>query len=186
MSTGKWTNAKRRTEKKRPRSEVFADDWNSYESRVEVRLGGRKNYRLNKQPLKLLTTDSRSEQKCIGDASLNLQKSITNKIQPTVPSKTLNKNINNGVLKLPPTKPNPKPKVKIPDAYKSSLNQEQRAVIESVLSGYSTFFTGPAGSGKSHVLSSILKFNEEVCVDCSFLLIPFKIFISFSCVPILH
>jgi len=33
--------------------------------------------------------------------------------------------------------------------------------VESVLSGHSIFFTGPAGSGKSHVLSSILQLNEE-------------------------
>jgi ATP-dependent DNA helicase PIF1 len=33
--------------------------------------------------------------------------------------------------------------------------------VESVLSGYSTFFTGPAGSGKSHILSTILRANNE-------------------------
>jgi ATP-dependent DNA helicase PIF1 len=33
--------------------------------------------------------------------------------------------------------------------------------VESILSGHSTFFTGPAGSGKSHVLSTLLKANEE-------------------------
>mmetsp|Transcript_20595 Transcript_20595/g.30252 ORF Transcript_20595/g.30252 Transcript_20595/m.30252 type:complete len:400 (+) Transcript_20595:101-1300(+) len=58
-----------------------------------------------------------------------------------------------------PSMQNPKPTVTAPDD--GSLNTEQRLVVESVLSGYSTFFTGPAGTGKSHVLASILKLNEE-------------------------
>ena len=33
--------------------------------------------------------------------------------------------------------------------------------MESILSGHSTFFTGPAGSGKSHVLSTLLKANTD-------------------------
>ncbi|KAL3757376.1 hypothetical protein ACHAWU_008537 [Discostella pseudostelligera] len=51
--------------------------------------------------------------------------------------------------------------VTLPPALRSTLNDEQCKVVESILSGYSTFFTGPAGSGKSHVLSTLLKANEE-------------------------
>eukprot|EP00586_Coscinodiscus_wailesii_P019392 CAMPEP_0172500930 /NCGR_PEP_ID=MMETSP1066-20121228/144210_1 /TAXON_ID=671091 /ORGANISM="Coscinodiscus wailesii, Strain CCMP2513" /LENGTH=651 /DNA_ID=CAMNT_0013275431 /DNA_START=541 /DNA_END=2496 /DNA_ORIENTATION=+ len=57
---------------------------------------------------------------------------------------------------------NPKPTVSIPKDF--PLNLEQRHVVESVLSGHSTFFTGPAGSGKSHVLSSILRLNDDTDV----------------------
>lgn len=57
---------------------------------------------------------------------------------------------------------NPPPiTVTLPPALRSTLNDEQCKVVESVLSGHSTFFTGPAGSGKSHVLSTLLKANEE-------------------------
>mmetsp|Transcript_4697 Transcript_4697/g.9582 ORF Transcript_4697/g.9582 Transcript_4697/m.9582 type:complete len:569 (-) Transcript_4697:1803-3509(-) len=49
---------------------------------------------------------------------------------------------------------------KLPEELNSSLNEEQRLVVESVLSGHSTFFTGPAGSGKSHILKSIIKANN--------------------------
>ncbi|KAL7470917.1 hypothetical protein ACHAXS_013111 [Conticribra weissflogii] len=49
---------------------------------------------------------------------------------------------------------------KLPNELKSCLNKEQLLVVESVLSGHSTFFTGPAGSGKSHVLKSIIKANN--------------------------
>ncbi|KAL7533853.1 hypothetical protein ACHAWF_004646, partial [Thalassiosira exigua] len=48
----------------------------------------------------------------------------------------------------------------LPPDLRSTLNDEQRRVVESILSGHSTFFTGPAGSGKSHVLSSLLTANE--------------------------
>jgi ATP-dependent exoDNAse (exonuclease V) alpha subunit len=51
--------------------------------------------------------------------------------------------------------------VTLPQELRSSLNNEQCQVVESVLSGYSTFFTGPAGSGKSHILSTILRANNE-------------------------
>jgi ATP-dependent DNA helicase PIF1 len=44
---------------------------------------------------------------------------------------------------------------------RSTLNDEQCRVVESVLSGHSTFFSGPAGSGKSHVLSTLLNANEH-------------------------
>ena len=57
---------------------------------------------------------------------------------------------------------NPPPiTVTLPPNLRSTLNAEQCLVVESVLSGHSTFFTGPAGSGKSHVLSTLLKANEE-------------------------
>ena len=57
---------------------------------------------------------------------------------------------------------NPPPvTVKLPDNLRSSLNDEQCLVVESILSGHSTFFTGPAGSGKSHVLSTLLKANGD-------------------------
>lgn len=51
--------------------------------------------------------------------------------------------------------------VTLPNELRSTLNNEQCQVVESVLSGYSTFFTGPAGSGKSHILSTILRANTE-------------------------
>ena len=51
--------------------------------------------------------------------------------------------------------------VTLPNDLRSTLNSEQCQVVESVLSGYSTFFTGPAGSGKSHILSTILRANIE-------------------------
>jgi len=54
------------------------------------------------------------------------------------------------------------PKVTLPPEECQSLNPEQRKVVELVLSGQSVFFTGPAGSGKTHVLSSILRWNEQV------------------------
>ena len=57
---------------------------------------------------------------------------------------------------------NPPPvTVNLPSDLRSTLNDEQCRVVESVLSGHSTFFTGPAGSGKSHVLSTLLKANEQ-------------------------
>ena len=44
----------------------------------------------------------------------------------------------------------------------SCLNEEQRLVVESVLfCNYSVFFTGPAGTGKSHVLNTIKLLNRE-------------------------
>ena len=56
---------------------------------------------------------------------------------------------------------NPPPvTVTLPPDLRSTLNDEQTKVVESVLSGHSTFFTGPAGSGKSHVLSTLLKANK--------------------------
>jgi hypothetical protein len=51
--------------------------------------------------------------------------------------------------------------VSLPPDLRSTLNDEQCRVVESVLSGHSTFFTGPAGSGKSHVLSTLLRANEQ-------------------------
>lgn len=51
--------------------------------------------------------------------------------------------------------------VNLPPDLRSTLNDEQCRVVESVLSGHSTFFTGPAGSGKSHVLSTLLMANEQ-------------------------
>lgn len=60
---------------------------------------------------------------------------------------------------------NRKPTVVLPDEYSSTLGDEQRVVVESVLSGFSTFFTGPAGSGKSHVLNMILQLNEEELIS---------------------
>jgi hypothetical protein len=51
--------------------------------------------------------------------------------------------------------------VTLPTELRSTLNKEQCQVVESVLSGYSTFFTGPAGSGKSHILSTILRANNN-------------------------
>eukprot|EP00579_Thalassiosira_antarctica_P012030 CAMPEP_0201922578 /NCGR_PEP_ID=MMETSP0903-20130614/10574_1 /ASSEMBLY_ACC=CAM_ASM_000552 /TAXON_ID=420261 /ORGANISM="Thalassiosira antarctica, Strain CCMP982" /LENGTH=778 /DNA_ID=CAMNT_0048459739 /DNA_START=65 /DNA_END=2401 /DNA_ORIENTATION=+ len=57
---------------------------------------------------------------------------------------------------------NPPPvTVNLPSNLRSALNDEQCKVVESVLSGHSTFFTGPAGSGKSHILSTLLKANEQ-------------------------
>jgi len=52
------------------------------------------------------------------------------------------------------------PSFRIPDDEAKSLSQEQRLVVECVLSGYSIFVTGPAGSGKSHILENILRLNE--------------------------
>jgi ATP-dependent DNA helicase PIF1 len=43
----------------------------------------------------------------------------------------------------------------------AGLGPEQRRVVEAVLSGHSVFFTGPAGSGKSHVLSTIVRLLED-------------------------
>lgn len=57
------------------------------------------------------------------------------------------------------TKP-PPITVELPPELRSTLNKEQCSIVESVLSGNSVFFTGPAGSGKSHVLKSLLKANE--------------------------
>ena len=48
----------------------------------------------------------------------------------------------------------------LPPDLRSTLNDEQTKVVESILSGHSTFFTGPAGSGKSHVLQTLLKANK--------------------------
>jgi len=62
-----------------------------------------------------------------------------------------------------PVSANPPNTVKIPEGY-NNLNKGQRTVVESVLSGHSTFFSGPAGSGKSHVVSSIMTLNEEAQV----------------------
>lgn len=57
---------------------------------------------------------------------------------------------------------NPPPiTVQLPSNLRTTLNDEQCRVVESILSGHSTFFTGPAGSGKSHVLSTLLKANSE-------------------------
>ena len=57
---------------------------------------------------------------------------------------------------------NPPPvTVQLPENLRSTLNDEQCLVVEQILSGNSTFFTGPAGSGKSHVLSTLLKANAE-------------------------
>ena len=52
---------------------------------------------------------------------------------------------------------NKQPTFRIPDedAHTGTLNKEQRLVVESVLSGYSTFFTGPAGSGDADFLFSM-------------------------------
>ncbi|KAL7536983.1 hypothetical protein ACHAXR_007524 [Thalassiosira sp. AJA248-18] len=55
----------------------------------------------------------------------------------------------------------PQVTVNLPPNLRSTLNGEQCKVVESVLSGHSTFFTGPAGSGKSHVLSTLIKANEQ-------------------------
>ena len=49
----------------------------------------------------------------------------------------------------------------LPPDMRSTLNVEQCRVVESVLSGHSTFFSGPAGSGKSHVLSTLLSANDH-------------------------
>jgi len=57
-----------------------------------------------------------------------------------------------------PSMRNEAPTVSIDDG---TLNGMQRLVVESVLSGYSTFFSGPAGSGKSHVLNDILRLNDQ-------------------------
>lgn len=46
------------------------------------------------------------------------------------------------------------------DEFKA-LNQEQRLIVESVIfGGFNVFFTGPAGTGKSKVLNSILRMNQ--------------------------
>jgi len=56
---------------------------------------------------------------------------------------------------------NPPPiTVALPPDSRSTLNDEQCRVVESILSGHSTFFTGPAGSGKSHILSALFDANE--------------------------
>jgi hypothetical protein len=58
---------------------------------------------------------------------------------------------------------NPPPiTVRLPPEYRSTLNDEQCSIIESILSGNSVFFTGPAGSGKSHILKNLLKANQEL------------------------
>jgi len=40
------------------------------------------------------------------------------------------------------------------------LNPQQLNIVTSVVAGLSTFYTGPAGTGKSHVLSAILRSIE--------------------------
>lgn len=50
--------------------------------------------------------------------------------------------------------------VHLPPELRSTLCTEQCTVVESILSGHSTFFSGPAGSGKSHVLNTLLKANS--------------------------
>ena len=49
--------------------------------------------------------------------------------------------------------------VSLPDDLRSTLNKEQCSVVESILSGHSVFFTGPAGSGKSHILKTLQAAN---------------------------
>jgi len=57
---------------------------------------------------------------------------------------------------------NLKPTVNIPEEINGDqLNELQSQVVASVLSGYSVFFSGPAGSGKSFILRSILYLNEH-------------------------
>jgi ATP-dependent DNA helicase PIF1 len=51
-------------------------------------------------------------------------------------------------------------RVTLPHDEHGTLNDEQRLVIESILSGYNVFFTGPAGSGKSHILSTLQRLND--------------------------
>ena len=63
---------------------------------------------------------------------------------------------------FPSTLSNPEPTVRLSEDDAPGLSPEQRVAVESILSGYSTFFTGPAGSGKSHVLNSLVRLNEEV------------------------
>ena len=66
------------------------------------------------------------------------------------------------VLALQSNHTNPPPiTVRLPPELKSTLNAEQLSVVESILSGHSVFFTGPAGSGKSHILQTVLKANER-------------------------
>jgi len=61
--------------------------------------------------------------------------------------------------RLLPSLSNPPSTVRLGQEDAADLSDGQRAVVESVLSGHSTFFTGPAGSGKSHVLSTILRLD---------------------------
>ena len=80
-------------------------------------------------------------------------------------SSSNNNNNNNNMLQHNMYKScmmNKPPTIRIPDEEATSLNPQQRLVIESVLSGYNTFFTGPAGSGKSHILDYILKINQSL------------------------
>ena len=56
---------------------------------------------------------------------------------------------------------NPKSTVTLSSSDAAGLSPEQRHVVEAVLSGHSVFFTGPAGSGKSHVLSTIVRLLED-------------------------
>ena len=55
----------------------------------------------------------------------------------------------------------PKSTVALSSTDAAGLSPEQRHVVEAVLSGHSVFFTGPAGSGKSHVLSTIVRLLED-------------------------
>uniref|UniRef100_A0A7S2PDZ7 ATP-dependent DNA helicase n=1 Tax=Leptocylindrus danicus TaxID=163516 RepID=A0A7S2PDZ7_9STRA len=121
---------------------AFASDWNSYENRhhgQQVRSFG------NNGGLAQAPSSARN---------LNLKNSDRNE---------------SGVCSTPALqkfrgacKNNPEPTVTIPDEINgATLNELQKRVVASVLSGYSTFFSGPAGSGKSFILDSILYLNEN-------------------------
>jgi len=57
---------------------------------------------------------------------------------------------------------NIKPSITIPDEIDGTkLNKLQRCVVANVLDGKSVFFSGPAGSGKSFILRSILYLNDN-------------------------
>jgi hypothetical protein len=53
--------------------------------------------------------------------------------------------------------------VQLPPDLQSTLNHEQCTVVRHILSGHSVFFTGPAGSGKSHILQTLLRANAAGC-----------------------
>lgn len=88
------------------------------------------------------------------------QSSVTNSGTTTRPSNNnslppaLASSLHMAITKPPPIT------IELPPDLRSTLNKEQCSIVESILSGNSVFFTGPAGSGKSHVLKSLLKANN--------------------------
>jgi len=156
---------KKNSSVKRNASDAFANDWGSYENRsvhtTAVPLPKYSN-RSNTANLEPSTNISSIRNKSSFHMRTDQRKRQF--IPPEFDQNSRNANLSNIATNLPPRRPNPKPSFTLSREDCSSLSLEQKCVVESVLSGHSTFFSGPAGSGKSHVLSTILKINDEVRV----------------------